>query len=1686
MPRKRSSDWRSSPASPGIPLANSREVDQTSGIPALPRRFFAGGRLSLAVLALVMFSAGLVFSRQIQIQVAPGVFQPGGGAEGAMESGVELPRDPELNKRLDAAADYLREKDWAKAVGILQRLVETGEDVFIRLNPDLVKNLGDALPGFSIQGKDVSIRALAGRMIASLPKDAREIYQAAYGQTATNQLKEARDKGDLEQLSNVFRSFLHTDAGRQAAVFLASFHLDRGDPLAAALCYERLFQSDPRNEANLPESVWLKGALALRMAGDKAGEEALWKRMEDRGLRELALGGRKRSLQELKSQVASGGAKPSGNLLDWEMVGGDPTRNATVQGGVPFLEPNWKSEPTILERIFIPLPDRATVSLPVSGGINTAEKLNELERNLVQDRNMAIIPAQQPLALDIGTQENRTPLAVYRSHGGLVARNLKNGSIHWANPIDWSIDRMAHGGLLSKPKHRDALDSWLSGYMSGSANGMSVGGSPSVVFENSTVGTISSDGQRVFTVVDFEVPPAFAASFNGFPMGGPMEGPGSMFNRFGTDVSDAVMQNRIEAYHLVTGKLLWRLGGKEGAPNGELAESLFLGAPLPMGDRLFVLNEKQQELRLVTVDAASGRLLGIQRLCTVRDRAQQDVGRRTSAAHLAYADGILICPTNAGVVMGVELLTRSFVWAYSYRETNENGPAPGGNMGGFPPGMPPPIRGGRPMMPRIPNPGMGNQPNSPGGWKSTPPRIAEGRLVFTSPDSQSVVCLGLKDGGQQWKARREEGDLYVAGVAQGKVIIVGKKQVRALDLRDGGKKVWAVETGTPAGYGSVAGSQLYLPLRSNESSKQAEVCVIDLEKGQVASRTRSRKAAPVGNLVFHDGEMVSLTSDQVTSFPLLSAKLAQIDSRIMANPNDPIGLMERGQMRLDKGDWAGAVDDLTRSIQGKPGPEILAKARENLHEAFVEYFGRDFAKAEPYLQAFESTCTMEVPAQADAKTLEQIRRDEKKRRSVYLRLLARGRESQGKVLEAFDTYLQIAGLGMEGDLDPVPEDNGLKATPDVWARGRIAAMVEKTAANSRGELEKKVAARWEAMKSGNAPVAELRKFAQVFGSLLESGRAAQIELARRFASDGSAAGFLQAEQDWISLRQSARTPSQAGEALLALSTLYLEKGLAEDAAECLKDLAATCQDAQVAGRTGSEWLAMAWSDPRLSPFLSGQGRWFANGPVKALPVESNPGNNPRYTQAISLRPAGDPLPFFRGKKLSLQFNSGRSNFNQFRMVDSETGAEVLAELLSRENLIGQPQAAQLMLGGGVNAPRLKFQTRGHLVLVEALNAVSVLDAVQKHESTRQELWSLNIHNTREVPGQTTSQINSIQAMEKSPGSHLVQFQDGWKVPLGEAAVLGDAVVALLTREGLMGVDPVSGRKMWLRDDVRGDSRVHAMGVNLLVVEMDTDGSPKSTRLLRAADGVAVPGTDLAQAYRRKLQVSDNALIHSKELPSGGVSVVASGPQDGKEIWKVDIPAGARFAEEDQPGVISWVEPEGKFRRVSVENGRDLFSARVDPVHAQGANPRVLFDSDRLYLLLDKQSAPGAMVASNFNMATGVRQVAANGELYAFDRATGKTAWRVSAKNQMLVAENFEDMPVILFSSRYTKPGNGNARQNVGAFLSIDKKTGKRLMDEERPNLQPFQNFKIDSKRGRIELEAPGSRIVHQVIGPGGK
>ena len=56
-----------------------------------------------------------------QIRIAPNPFpQPGIPRDTSGEPLVELPRDPDIKRRLEAVLDYIKSKDWAQATLILQ------------------------------------------------------------------------------------------------------------------------------------------------------------------------------------------------------------------------------------------------------------------------------------------------------------------------------------------------------------------------------------------------------------------------------------------------------------------------------------------------------------------------------------------------------------------------------------------------------------------------------------------------------------------------------------------------------------------------------------------------------------------------------------------------------------------------------------------------------------------------------------------------------------------------------------------------------------------------------------------------------------------------------------------------------------------------------------------------------------------------------------------------------------------------------------------------------------------------------------------------------------------------------------------------------------------------------------------------------------------------------------------------------------------------------------------------------------------------------------------------------------------------------------------------------------------------------------------------------------------------------
>src|SRR5262249_322421 len=156
------------------------------------------------------------------------------------------------------------------------------------------------------------------------------------------------------------------------------------------------------------------------------------------------------------------------------------------------------------------------------------------------------------------------------------------------------------------------------------------------------------------------------------------------------------------------------------------------------------------------------------------------------------------------------------VWAYGYREKGYSATT---QMGDPRFGQPPPGMMFTPQGSLVPVPPSAT-------WKDSPPIIVQGRVVFTAPDAGAVHCVDLRGGDRVWKHPRQEGDLYLAGVYSGKVLVIGKQYARALSLADGAE-LWRVETGLPSGIGIASKDIYYLPLKEAAKTRAPAICLVD-------------------------------------------------------------------------------------------------------------------------------------------------------------------------------------------------------------------------------------------------------------------------------------------------------------------------------------------------------------------------------------------------------------------------------------------------------------------------------------------------------------------------------------------------------------------------------------------------------------------------------------------------------------------------------------------------------------------------------------------------------------------------------------------------------------------------------------------------------------------------------------------
>jgi outer membrane protein assembly factor BamB len=1598
-----------------------------------------------------------------------------------------FPYDRDAKSQLTAVRDYLNFKNkseipWNKVCPLLQDILEARSDSFF----NVVYTAGGEK-----KINRISVKTEANRIIAEFPPEGREFYQQAFGQTASSLLDEAiRANYDIPMLADISQKYFHTKAGAEATILLGTIQLERGNFLEAAYAFERILARPGSDELITPRTLF-KASLAFKRSGDpkhtdiyKTTLASLQKTTSKDG---LTLGRKTYTFEQLKTEIdrALELIRPSSTVGEWSMRGGNPARSGTIEGGPPFLDPIFRCT------MFYTGEDEG--NLWIKG---------ELDKEFNRDPKNKTIPL--PAFFPITTPE----MVLFRTYHGVYAVALRdqvvNGRVVRAGELRWRSKTAAgtHQLMTTGDDSHDIdmkqnVSSWWETYKQT--------GVKSVLYENPLIGSLSHDGQNVYFVDDVAIPPppVYAVpewGINPLPQ-----------YRHSGDLADFVRAGRLAAVSLRTGSVVWDLGrlkdnngSDPNVPAGPplpntlnedeadkttnafqlCLDAVFLGAPLAMNGKLYVLIEQAGVIRLLCLDPKLlipvparpyikvPNLVWSQKLGRANSALPQDSIRRYQGIALAASDGIIICPTNSGAIVAVDSMSHSLLWAHAYRKLEVNT---------------------QPRQPMFTN----NGPILPiqlpvDRWRAGGAVIASGRIILTAYDSNKLECLDLRSGKVLWSTPRESSDLYVGGIVNDRVIVVGKSYIKAYHLtgedpdtqrpKEAFERV-SLDKATPTGHGIGGKGVFYIPLRQetagNDTTPPAEIWALNVESGQIISKTAARKRNDnaelgkygLGNLVFQDGLVFAQSAYELTCYPQLEQKKAEMDRLLKANPKDPQGLLNRGELLLDDGKLLDAIADFKEAEKNNLPEEKRPQLREKKYVAYTELLRSDFKTGEKYLDEYTALC--EVPIEPGEPAEDKVLRLDETARRQRLRqvLLAKGRESQGRLGEAFDHYLALASLGEVKKLEDMPDEPNIRMLPDVWARGRIENMIRKsTDPNARKMLEERVQKEWDAVKNRN-DLTRLRQFVAVFGPYFTVGAEAQFQLADKLLETNKEAESREAQSLLAQLRATADDPIIRARAIESLAQVMIKNQFMEDAVGLYLQLGKEYPDVVIRnGKTGRDFMTDLLTDKRKLLYLE-PSRFPLPTRVKAELRDAVPAGN--FASQFEIEPGGDFFPMYRRYRFVIdQFAAGDGSWS-LRALDRATGAE-------KAKFTGLI-APQMYNAGSI--PFSKFvQGNGQLLLIQLGSWVYCLDLAEKKEP-----WKTNLLGS----DRDTNSANANQSFPPpdSDGDIIVRYDDGYIITLGKATVLQAGYAALLTRDGLEVVEPLSRKQLWIRRGIPTRTHLYGDARYIVLIEMDTMKKPVATKLLRAVDGVPVegsPDSGRILALARSYQIIGKNVLLVEGSGEQQRTVRLYDLATGKDIWKKEYDSKAVPIKTLGNDHCGYIKANGEADIIETRTGRVVVTLKIDAKNLETdlkpcTGSQLFMDADRFYLVLDRD--PGTQSTNGSTRqpiySNTVRTTPINGPIYAFDRFTGKRLWSYGDgmglfENQLLILEQFAELPVIVVAS----PMQNQARQFTQPVVILEKARGRIIFDRPINGNYGnyFYNINIDTKNSIVQLNRNDMQI----------
>ena len=672
-----------------------------------------------------------------------------------------VPVSREVIRPLIRASRAIDEGEFNRAAELVgQFLLDAPEDDYL-------------VAGLEPEAGPVGLKFLAESMLAKLPESAIKAYRLRFGVVARHKLETAVAERDLQAIQDVAKRFFFTEAGEKAALLNGQLQLDQGNPVSAATSFGKVALFSPNANRHEPAlSILLATCYALS-GEEPLAKDTLIELKKNLPVNEVVFNGRKvvlfdndeESIDWLNGLIGPTRQSFNRKVADWRLFGGNVQRNAESEPGLPFHSPVWEID---FER-----PTRYSTGAKVRTTCATGD-------------TVIIERFHQTIGVDFETGKQR-----------------------WAFPFPGDVEEPFDSALNTR--------SWALSSQS------------RVV--DTTGHQASTDGTRVYILPFLQTDKnRFQSVYGNYPVHTRL----AAVNLEAEGRLEWMRENEL-APGLKAAKLVEEtpetlqagLGKRNRFGNDVIGEELnrviVRSSPLPIGDKVFLLVYQAGMTSLVELEAATGEVVWRLPLA-----ANESTGRSSPMIGLplciAYSQGILVCPTGAGGLVGIDLANRNFLWGNHYALSRRTSTR----------------------------------------WHQAKMIIHGNAVVFTPPESSNLMCVDLKTGRALDDFPAEGCDAYrsirLACVHQDHAILLGTSDLHSISLKDG-KRKWNCPLSS---FGLVAGEGFASKDHYHVATKDRFVVKIDLVTGKVVDFVETKKE--LGNLTAFRGTVISLNEEGAACF----------------------------------------------------------------------------------------------------------------------------------------------------------------------------------------------------------------------------------------------------------------------------------------------------------------------------------------------------------------------------------------------------------------------------------------------------------------------------------------------------------------------------------------------------------------------------------------------------------------------------------------------------------------------------------------------------------------------------------------------------------------------------------------------------------------------------------------------------